>query len=317
MDEEAASMRFYRNAIILAAVFAALLVTYIYLPKHSEEQDADKNIKIKTFNRESIAEVNLKNQQGIILLTKTENTWKMSKPQNYKLDKASTESFIDNISDFKAESIIEEKAQDIDKYGLKKPKAELTVKTLNGESTLFLIGDEVPIEGGYYLKTSDKEIIYRIDAYLAGDFLRSASEFRDKTVLELKPDDIAELVLLKQGVEILRFKKINNEWIVKIAEDEKKGDKTEIVNVVGKLASLKAKEFIQVKSSNDLSKYQLDKPIYEISIVFKDRTKKKLFIGKQEDTIVYVQEGFSGEVFTIDKTEVGFIDKDFKAFTKK
>ena len=173
-------MRFYRNLIILAVVFLALLAAYMFLPKHDAENTEAKKISVKSFNKDKVAKIELNNAKGLISFSKNGATWKMVEPKDYKLDKVSTDSFIKGVINVKADDIVEENTKDLDKYGLIKPSAKIIVKLTDGTNTIISLGSESPIGGAYYLKTSDSNTVYRVDSYTAGEFLRGLTEFRDK-----------------------------------------------------------------------------------------------------------------------------------------
>lgn len=311
-------MKFYRNAIILLAVFIALTVVYLYLPQQSEDKETeDKKITLKSFSKDQLTQIDIQNQNGSLTLTKNGSDWMISKPKEYKLDRVSTDSFINSLVDLKAESVVEENAQDLDKYGLKTPKSTVGVKTSDGITTVFMLGNESPIGGGYYLKTLDSNTVYIVDSYKAGDFLRSISEFRDKAVFELKPEDVTTLTLIKQEKQTLKFVK-TTEWEVSTPDGNKTGNQEEISNVIDKVVILKVKDFVVDDPGTDFSKYGLDKPSYVISINFKDKPEEKLIVGKDTgEESIYIRKSSSVEVFTVDKQDINFIDKDPKEFEQK
>jgi hypothetical protein len=173
-------MRFYRNLIILAVVFLALLAAYMFLPKQDTENPKAKKISVKSFNKDKIVKIELNNSKGLISFSKSGTEWKMAAPKDYKLDKVSTDSFIKGIIDIKADDIVEQNAKDLDKYGLIKPSAKVIVNSTGGANTIIMLGGESPIGGAYYLKTSDSSTVYRVDSYTAGEFLKGLTEFRDK-----------------------------------------------------------------------------------------------------------------------------------------
>ncbi len=173
-------MRFYRNLFILAALLAALIATYIYIPKQDDENASGNTKVVKSIDKDGMMEVELKNQHGRIVLVKDDGQWRMSEPENHKLDRLSIESFIDQLSGIEAEGIVEDNATDLEKYGLKDPESQIAVKTLDGISTEFMLGNETPIDGGYYLKTSDSNTVYKIGSSSAGEFLKSPDEFKER-----------------------------------------------------------------------------------------------------------------------------------------
>lgn len=309
-------MKFYRNIIILLVVFIALGLTYIYLPKQEDKDSGGEEITIKSISKDSMAEISLKNHNGLITLVRNGTDWNMIKPREYKLDKVSTESFVDNFTDLKSQGIVEENTQELKNYGLDNPEATLTVKTTDGKSISYLLGNETPIEGERYLKTSDSNTVYRVNSYIAGDLLRSSFEFRDKAVYQFKPEEVNTVVLTKQGKEFIRFVK-ENEWSVVAAEGKSKGKQDEISSVVDKFSGLKIKESIVDDPEADLKKYGLDNPDYTVLMLMKDGTKQELHVGKEkDDESLYVKKPGQTEVFTVSKEDISFIYKNTKDFIK-
>lgn len=311
-------MKFYRNIFILTGILVILVGIYIFIPKQVEKNDKSSEITIKSFSVDSIKEIELQNQSGLIVLVKNNQEWKMIKPKEYKLDKLSVNSFIDNVINFKGKGLVEENVQDLNKYGLKNPKSTLTVKTLDNQAVKFLLGDKTPMEDEYYLKISENNSVYRIDSYLAGDLLRSVAEFRDRAVFEFKSEDINSIVLTQKGKEIVRFEK-SGEWMVSTSKVKNgKGNQSEINDIVFKIAGLKIKDFITDEERINLSKYGLDLPTYTISIISKNFPKDELLVGKDADSSsVYVRKGSSTEVFTVDKEDLNFLNKNIDSFISK
>jgi len=173
-------MRFYRNVIILAVVLITLIGVYLYLQNQDTAKSQKDKVLVKSFDKNSIVQIDMQNNHGLISLIKNGAEWKMLKPKEYKLDKVLTDSFVNKIYDLKAEDIIEENTQNFEKYGLKNPKSTVVVKTSGGKTSTFMLGDETPVEEGYYLRMSEMNTVYRVDTYTAGDFLRSVNEFIKK-----------------------------------------------------------------------------------------------------------------------------------------
>lgn len=311
-------MRFYRNVIILLLVLAALIAAYIFLPKPKDTQEnSSTEVTVKTLVKDKIGEISIKNLNGNITLVKQGAEWNLSGPKTYKVDQLSTGSFIDQVSNVKADSVVEENAQDLGKFGLTDPQSTCVVKTTDGKSTTMLLGDQVPVEEGYYFKTSDSGTVYKIGTYTAGEFTRALSDFRDKTIYGFKTDDIAGFTLSKKGERILSFAKAS-EWEVITPEGKNKGSQEDISSVIDKTAGLKAADFIIDDPEVDLSRYGLADPEYTISITLKSGQEEFLLVGsKKDDTAYYVKRPTSSEVFTVSSYDLNYLEKGSKDYIKK
>ncbi len=171
-------MKFYRNLFVLVALLAALIATYIYIPKQSDEKTVGDTIELRTIDESRMTEVETNNQHGRIVLVRDGEQWKMSEPEDCQVDELSTGSFIDLISGMEVDSIVEESPEDFGKYGLRYPQSQITVKTSDGKSTVFMLGDETPMGGEYYIKTSDSSTVYKINSTKAEELLKPAAEFK-------------------------------------------------------------------------------------------------------------------------------------------
>ena len=312
-------MKFYRNLIILAIVLIGLIVTYIFVPKKNETENgvgfSASNTIVKTFKVDDIKEIALKNFSGSVVLERIAQDWKMTAPAEYKLDTISVSSFVKNICNFKALDIIDDKPTDISVYGLKSPTAVLTVKTKNGISTHFKIGSALPVGSGYYLMTSDSNIVYSISDFMAGDILRTSAEFRDKTIFAFSKKDVSYITVSKQGKDLFKLKRNKAGWDV-ITLETKAGDSKKIESVIDKLSMLKVKEFINPNSYNK-EEILGEKDRYTIVIGIEKQPELKLLVGKDLDEgSTYAEKVGSQEVFTVYKGDVNFVSQSPKELVK-
>ncbi len=70
-----------------------------------------------------------------------------------------TNSLLNSASMLGCDDIIEEHAENLDKYGLSKPSAEVTIKT-NAETKTLLVGDESPTSGETYCMIDGEHTVY-------------------------------------------------------------------------------------------------------------------------------------------------------------
>ena len=79
--------------------------------------------------------------------------------------------------------VIEKRTGDLNKYGLDNPGLSVTVSLINGTVKTLLIGEETASKYQYYVKDSQKDIIYTlshtdVEAFGNGD----PSVFRDRNL---------------------------------------------------------------------------------------------------------------------------------------
>ncbi|MDR0936259.1 MAG: DUF4340 domain-containing protein [Oscillospiraceae bacterium] len=77
-----------------------------------------------------------------------------------------------------AMKLVEEKTDDLSKYGLDKPQFTLTLKFTN-KTIKFFLGNATPVDVGYYAKTDDSDRIYLIGQGLAEMVMRDEFAYRE------------------------------------------------------------------------------------------------------------------------------------------
>lgn len=299
-------------------VLIALIITYVFVPKKNENNFnvPQSSIVIKSFKAEEIREISIKNFSGEITIVNAANNWRMAAPADYKLDSVSVAGFVKNVCNFKASDIINNQPSDLNIYGLKAPAAELTVKLKDGKAAQFKLGSKLPTGSGYYLMASDSAAVYSVNDFTAGDILRTAGEFRDKTIFNFNKKSVAFLSVSKQGKTLFQFKRNNIGWDV-VTAAAKAGDNKKIENIIDKLSTLKVKEFI-----NPLS-YTKETVIgrnnsYTITIGVDKQPALKLIVGQDKDEeSIYAEKEGSTEVFTVYKGDVNFVRNKLEEFIKK
>ena len=101
-------------------------------------------------------------------------------------------SLLNNASNVGCDSVVEENAKDLDKYGLKDPQAEVTVKTADGEKVL-CVGNESPESGETYcMLKGEKEVFLTASAGMSV-FANAPENFLATTLIPKNDDKDAEL----------------------------------------------------------------------------------------------------------------------------
>ena len=72
-------------------------------------------------------------------------------------------SMISNLDGFKAKKLVEENVEDMSKYGLDKPTADLTVEYSDGTATTLHVGSVSPSNERYsYVSLDDEKTVYMV-----------------------------------------------------------------------------------------------------------------------------------------------------------
>lgn len=94
-----------------------------------------------------------------------------------------TSSLLSSSAVMNFSSTVEENAQDLEKYGLKNPLAEVTVKGSSTEKTL-IVGNESPISGKTYCMEKGRNTVYLTETSNVSVYFNSITDYVSKTMLE-------------------------------------------------------------------------------------------------------------------------------------
>lgn len=100
-----------------------------------------------------------------------------------------TGSLLTNSAALQSDSTAEKNPADLEKYGLKTPAAEITVKTASEEKTI-LVGAESPIEGETYCMEKNGDTVYLVSTTSLSVFMNNKEYFISTTLLETPADEV-------------------------------------------------------------------------------------------------------------------------------
>jgi hypothetical protein len=117
---------------------------------------------------------------------------------------------LSTLSSLSSDRLVEEKASNLNQYGLSEPALEADV-TVKDKTQKLLLGDNTPTGSAVYAKLEGDPRVFTIATYEKNNIDKSVSELRDKRLLTVNPDKISKIELLakKQDIEFGRNK---DEW---------------------------------------------------------------------------------------------------------
>ena len=101
----------------------------------------------------------------------------------------------DTVCGLKAKDLVEENAENMDKYGLTSPQATFTARfNVDGQTKekTFLIGDESPEDSYFYLCESGKKTVYTVYSSSLSYFFYTNEDFVSLSMLSALPSDADE-----------------------------------------------------------------------------------------------------------------------------
>lgn len=159
------------------------------------ESQAEK-IMLTDYSAENISSVNISNKYGEFTVEKPSSgktAWTIELLEGLNQSISEETSLIEKAAQLEANKLVEESADDLNKYGFDSPKGTFTVNLTDGTKKAFVVGDNLPEETKYcYVKEQNSNTVYSILENNVKRFLSDKKDFLDKTMLA-KPTEEEEV----------------------------------------------------------------------------------------------------------------------------
>ena len=317
-------MKLYRNAIILVVVLAILIGAFVVISKKkgidtTNEATATQNLTILSIDSTKVSEVTVKNKDILLDFTKNKTDWVLISPVGLKTNKDQISTLISGITGITPDKLIEEKASNLNQYGLDKPVLEIVILSTENKTQTLQFGNKTPTQDGYYLMDMASNKVVTVSTNTVEQFLDAKNAIRDKTLFNLTVDATAGTVKDATGISMYRAGELlftakleaDSNWAL-TAPFVATANVESMIPIITAIAQLSVSSFVE-DNATDLDKYGLKNPAYAFEVDTTSKGKNKILLGsvKQGSTELYAVFEGSKDVFTIDPSTLTFLDKPF------
>ena len=236
--------------VVLAALAGTLYWSNRHKPKETTQASADTPPKIRTLKEGDITKVDLKKKPGdsIVLAKDSGGKWQITSPQTLGADQSSVSSMVSTLSSLSSDRLVEDKASDLNQYGLAEPALQVAITEKDNKSQKLLVGDETPTSGGAFARLDGDPRVFTIASYTKSSIDKSVNDLRDKRLLTVDPDKVSrvELNANKQDVEFGRNK---DQWQI-LKPKPLRADAFQVDELVRKLSDAQ----MEISSDSDAKK---------------------------------------------------------------
>lgn len=302
-----------------AVILAALIVLYFVMASGNSEndiEDTNQDISIsdlgtQIIKADSVKSFSLTNENGSFVFNKKGDNWSVEGYDN-SFNSSVIDSMASVFTSLYAEQTIEENAQDMSKYNLDKPAAQVK----SGDITIN--AGMITTDGKYYyVSLNDEKTVYMVNSARIAALTYGFNDIIDKSVAKIDSDTIQELSITYRDKSDI-FIKYDKDNPIAREYAEKNGLATLVMekpvenmlvypynlqgSVLQNLSSVNIKDLIEIKPA-DLSKYGLSEPVCTIYIADSENS-IKITVGDvvkdSQETLIYVMVNDRPEVFTME-----------------
>jgi hypothetical protein len=206
-----------RGLIVSTVVLLALMGTLYWSehrkPKEETTVSADTSPAILKLDEASVTHVDLKKKDAapIELAKDNSGSWKITEPKQLNADQSTVSSMVSTLSSLRSERVVEDKASDLNSYGLAQPSLEVDLTEKDNKSQKLLIGDDTPTGSAVYAMLTGDPRVFTIGSYNKTTFDKSVNDLRDKRLLTVAADKISRLDLVRNN-QTVEFGRDKDEW---------------------------------------------------------------------------------------------------------
>jgi hypothetical protein len=205
-----------------------------------------------------------------------------------KLDDAVPQGLANAVAGLRAADFAD--AVKLEDAGLDKPAYTVTAKA--GASTLTLLVGKAAGEN-FYVKTGDKPQLFLVPKWTVERLAKPPIEFRDKTMVDVRADEVTGLDISYGGVE-LQLERQGADW--KAKKPALTVDAAKVMPIVQAFSGWKAAAFADTNA--------VGKPTARVTVRTKDKKATTLVIGALKDQDYPVQVAGRPEVYLVKKFAV-------------
>ncbi len=157
---------------------------------------------VMAFTDDEVKKVEIHGANEEIVLDKGDAGWTLEKPLEVQADDTEVRMFLSSLRSIKAQDFIEQPSPELKEFGLAPPQlmVSLALGGDNAQKTL-LIGGEKSGERGNkqrYVKRGERDTLFVVGDWVLHDLSKTASDFRDKTVMRFGQDQAAKIEVGRQ-----------------------------------------------------------------------------------------------------------------------
>lgn len=232
------------HGLAIAALVLAILTWFLYWSNRHKPTDetsklsADTPPAILKLDQNSITKLELKKKDAdpIMLAKSSSGDWQITAPKPFRADQSAVTSIASTISSLNSERVIEDKASDLQNFGLDQPGLEVDLTTKDKTQRL-LLGTDTPAGGAVYAMLSGDPRLFTVSSSTKTSLDKTLSDLRDKRLLPVDADKISQIEVVRKNSDI-EFGRNKDDWQI-LKPKPMRADSVQVGDLVRDLTNAK------------------------------------------------------------------------------
>jgi hypothetical protein len=309
------------RSLILSTVVLLALVGTLYWSEHRKPKEettvsADRAPAILKLDEASVTRVDLKKKDAapIVLDKNSSGSWQITAPQQLGADQNTVSSMVSTLSSLRSERVVDDKASDLNAYGLAQPVLEVDLTEKDNKNQKLLMGDDTPTGSSVYAMLTGDPRVFTVANYNKTSFDKSVTDLRDKRLLTVAPDKISRVDLVRDN-QTIEFGRDKDEWQI-LKPKPLRADTVQVGELVQKLTDARMDVSGSAASAKDAaSAFAHGKPVALAKVTDLSGT-QELQLRKDKDTY-YAKSSMVEGAYKVDASLGQAMDKGLDDFRNK
>jgi hypothetical protein len=207
------------RATLLLVLVALGLAAYVYLfergPSREEKAERARRVVLE-LDREAVTGIELPTDDGpAATLSRGDEgpgRWRLEQPIESPADEGSVEGVLSALEKLEAESVIEERPEDLGPFGLGEDAHRVHVRLGDAESIELRIGGKTPVGSSRYVARTDvPDRLYTLSQWRVDSLVPSLMDLRDKRITRLESEDVTSVRVSRGDALVVVAERLENE----------------------------------------------------------------------------------------------------------
>lgn len=309
------------KGLLAAAIVLAALSGTLYWSNHrkpatsSLTSAAEVSPKVLEIKPADVVGIKISKKDGLQLaLSKNAGgKWQITSPKALAADQDAVSSLLSSLSPLNSDRLVEEKATDLNDYGLAKPAVEISVTEKNNKSEDLLLGDDTPTSTGAYAALKGDPRVFIIASYNKTSLDKSENDLRDKRLLAFDAEKVSRVELTAKK-ETIEFGRSKDQWQI-LKPKPLRANQSAVEDLVRSLGDAKMELSAADDEKKDLTAFNIGKPVATAKVTDVAGT-QELQIRKNKDDY-YAKSSDVADAYKVLSSVGTSVDKSLDDFRNK
>ena len=313
------------HSLLIAALVLCILTVFLYWSNRHKPADdtakisADAPPPILKLDQSAITKLELKKKDSdpVVLAKTSSGDWQITGPKPMRADQSVVTGLVSTVSSLNSERMVEDKATDLQAFGLDQPLLEVDVTEKN-KSQKLLLGADTPASSGVYAMLTGDPRLFTVASYTKTSLDKSLNDLRDKRLLPVNADKVSRVQIGRKNSDI-EFGRTKDDWQI-LKPKPMRADGIQVGDLVRDLTNAKM-DLSSADAKQASSEFAHATPV-AVAKVTDDSGTQQLELRKKKDTYYAKSSAVEGEYKvdsglgkTLEKSVDDFRNKKLFAFS--